>query len=157
MPYNNCKICKNSFYAKQNWIVRGWGKYCSKPCQYQAQLNGKIVNCTWCDKEVYRALKDLKKSKSKNYFCNKSCFASWKNETQFSIGQSHFNWKHGGGSYRNIMLREGMSQICGECSIKDKRVLVVHHLDKNRKNNSLENLRWLCRNCHYLAHKGQTV
>jgi len=30
--------------------------------------------------------------------------------------------------------------------------LIVHHIDKNRNNNGIENLIWLCQNCHYLVH-----
>jgi len=33
-----------------------------------------------------------------------------------------------------------------------KKVIIVHHIDKNRKNNKLSNLAWLCRNCHFLVH-----
>jgi predicted HNH restriction endonuclease len=28
----------------------------------------------------------------------------------------------------------------------------VHHIDKDRTNNTLKNLAWLCHNCHYLVH-----
>ncbi|MBI4281264.1 HNH endonuclease [Candidatus Uhrbacteria bacterium] len=37
--------------------------------------------------------------------------------------------------------------------MKNNRVLLVHHIDENRKNNVLSNLVWLCRNCHFLVHK----
>jgi hypothetical protein len=38
------------------------------------------------------------------------------------------------------------------CSTKDERVLAVHHIDHNRLNNKLDNLAWLCHNCHHLVH-----
>ena len=34
-----------------------------------------------------------------------------------------------------------------------KSKLVVHHLDSNRKNNSLDNLSTLCTKCHSLVHE----
>ncbi|MHA1267983.1 MAG: HNH endonuclease [Candidatus Helarchaeota archaeon] len=40
------------------------------------------------------------------------------------------------------------------CGIVDDRVLAVHHIDSNRRNNSPGNLTWLRRNCHYLVHFG---
>ena len=41
---------------------------------------------------------------------------------------------------------------CNECGCEDRRVLVAHHKDKDRSNIKVENLEWLCRNCHYLIH-----
>jgi len=43
-------------------------------------------------------------------------------------------------------------QICGWCEYPE--ALVIHHLDINRENNHYNNLMVLCRNCHYLVHKG---
>lgn len=159
MPYLFCIICGTEFYAKPRHIKNGWGKYCSKKCQYKGQRTGKFVNCAQCGKKVYRRKKDLRSSKSKKYFCDKSCFAKWKNANSplFISGEKHFNWKHGKNTYRNIMIRNGIDQVCQGCGLKDKRVLIVHHIDQNRYNNKVHNLKWLCRNCHYLAHNGKTV
>jgi 5-methylcytosine-specific restriction endonuclease McrA len=49
-------------------------------------------------------------------------------------------------------MRSDLPQYCGRCKLVDKRVLAVHHKDKNRENNALSNLMWLCHNCHYLVH-----
>ncbi|MDO8505345.1 MAG: HNH endonuclease signature motif containing protein [bacterium] len=159
MPYLPCVICGTQFYAKPRHIKLGWGKYCSKPCQYKGQHTGKFVDCATCGKKVYRCPKDLKASDSKKYFCNKSCFASWKNKYSplFVPGEAHFNWKHGKSAYRGIMLKSKARQVCNDCGIIDMRVLIVHHIDRNRHNNKIHNLKWLCRNCHYLEHGGKTV
>ena len=53
---------------------------------------------------------------------------------------------------QTYMKRYGKMEMCGICKISDKRVLVVHHVDSNRKNNTFKNLMWLCRNCHCLVH-----
>jgi predicted HNH restriction endonuclease len=42
--------------------------------------------------------------------------------------------------------------VCVLCKVSDKRILAVHHKDNNRKNNKVENLVWLCHNCHILVH-----
>jgi 5-methylcytosine-specific restriction endonuclease McrA len=39
--------------------------------------------------------------------------------------------------------------LCGEGDI---RMLAVHHIDQDRKNYKVENLVWLCHNCHHLVH-----
>lgn len=156
MPHVPCAICQTAFYAKPRHLKIGWGKYCSRICQYQAQHKGRTYKCGVCGAGVYRTPSDLSKAESKRFFCNKSCLAIWKN-THAPKGKEHFNWKDGSSAYRNIMKWKNIPAICAQCKLKDKRVLVVHHVDQNRKNNTIDNLRWLCRNCHYLAHNGKTV
>ncbi len=54
--------------------------------------------------------------------------------------------------YREILMGGKIKQICIRCGNADKRILAAHHLDRNRKNNNLKNLIWLCLNCHFLIH-----
>ncbi len=68
------------------------------------------------------------------------------------VGKSHANWKGGESAYKNILIKSRVPQICRLCKTKDKRILTVHHVDLNRKNNDVENLTWLCHNCHHLVH-----
>jgi hypothetical protein len=150
MPDVPCKICKKSFYAKPNWLKKGWGKYCSRKCRNTSQLRGKYVKCFLCAKEIWRGPKDLQKSKSKNFFCGKRCQTIWRNSIY--VREKHSNWNTGKSSYRQSLLRSGKSMNCRKCGLKDTRVLAVHHKDRNRENNTLSNLEWLCHNCHYLVH-----
>ena len=41
---------------------------------------------------------------------------------------------------------------CQLCDFVDKRLLILHHIDYNIKNNVEENLLLLCPNCHALTH-----
>jgi hypothetical protein len=75
----------------------------------------------------------------------------WKNKNLI-VGEKHARWKYGQNAYRNILKRNGKIPICGRCKTEDFRILAGHHIDKNRKNNNLENLMWLCHNCHFLIH-----
>lgn len=155
MPTIGCAKCKKGFYAKPSWIARGYGKYCSVECQYLAQRTGKIVRCEICSVSVYKSQKDLLASKSKKYFCGKSCQTTWRN--QLYSGDRHPNWKHGEDvNYRDILTKRRVSQICKLCKVSDKRLLCVHHKDENRRNNSVANLVWLCYNCHHLVHRHKT-
>lgn len=151
MPIVNCKLCKKSFYTKPNWLKKGFGKYCSSKCAHKSQLNGKNVNCFICQKEVYRPLRRLTHSKSKKYFCGKSCQTIWRNSVVY-VGSNHPNWKHGENTYKNLLLKSKTKTVCKLCGLKDIRTLAVHHIDKNRKNNHISNLVWLCHNCHHLTH-----
>jgi len=156
MPRVNCEICGKEFYVKPRHLRIGWGKYCSKSCHYIGMKTGKIVRCDTCGADVYRTKKELRGSKSGKYFCNRSCFAVWKN-MNILVGEKNAHWIHGQNAYRNVMKRNGAVPICKNCGIKNLRVLVVHHIDHSRRNNRINNLMWLCRNCHYLAHDGKTL
>ncbi len=151
MSLVNCKICEKEFYAKPNWLKKGWGIYCSNKCQYKAQLKGKFVSCTVCRKKIWRKPRDLKRSKSGKFFCNKAHHMAWKNKV-FQVGEFHPNWAGGEFASRRILKQVNRKTICTSCGIADKRVLVIHHKDKDRKNNKAENLIWLCQNCHCLVH-----
>lgn len=151
MPKVACKKCDTLFYAKPSWIKRGNGKFCSSVCQYAARKTGVMVHCFLCQKEAYRPKGQLKKSKSKHYFCSKSCQTLWRN--QIFKGAKHPNWKEGEHvDYRGILLQRGIPPICKLCLVCDIRVLCVHHRDQDRKNNTVQNLVWLCYNCHHLVH-----
>lgn len=151
MPQGKCKICHKKFYVKPSHLERGWGKYCSKKCQSKAQLKGKYINCASCMKKIWRTPADFRKSKSKDFFCSKSCQTIWRNKIY--SGPKHSNWAGGESTYRKTLIENGIPQICFRCGGKDQRVLTVHHKNKDRKNNKIKNLIWLCLNCHYLVHR----
>jgi hypothetical protein len=150
MPIVKCKICNTEFYVKPSHISLGYGKYCSVRCRSKSQEKGKFVKCAVCSKDAWKMPKDLKRAKSGKSFCSVSCQTKWRNSL-FS-GEKHSFWKGGRTIYRKILMQSNASVVCRRCGIKDVRVLAVHHIDKNRKNNNLENLTWLCHNCHYLVH-----
>jgi hypothetical protein len=151
MPTEKCKICGKNFYAKLSHIKKGWAKYCSQTCQYKGYRTGKFVKCDTCGKEIYRTQKELNCSKSKKFFCNKSHQTLWRN--RIFIGPLHPNWKGGENiEHKNLLVRNGIKSVCKICGCRDKRVFAVHHLDRNKKNNSINNLVWLCHNCHHLVH-----
>jgi 5-methylcytosine-specific restriction endonuclease McrA len=150
MPRTNCIICEKEFYAKPSSIKKGWGKSCSSRCQYKSFKTGVIRKCFTCGKGVYLSLARLDHSKSKKYFCNKSCQTRWRNK-EFSGNKSKL-WKDGVSTYRDVISNSTNPKVCLLCRDKDLRVLVVHHIDKNRLNFKIDNLVWLCHNCHHLAH-----
>lgn len=151
MPQTTCKKCNKRFSAKPYFLKKGYALYCSRPCYYASVQHGRQVACDTCGAFVYRGLKQIRHSKSEKYFCSKSCQAIWRNHHY--VGNKHRLWK-GGRSvhYRKILMNSHTKPICLLCDTKDKRIIVVHHIDEDRSNNSLANLAWLCRNCHHLVH-----
>ena len=155
MPLISCVHCSNDFYAKPSALKKGNGKFCSLGCHAEAKRTGKEVLCGICAKMMYRQGKDLRRSKSGKYFCSKSCQTSWRNKLY--VGKRHRNFTTGESSYRQALERTGMPKQCGVCDTEDARVLAVHHIDKDRSNNNLANLAWLCHNCHFLVHHYEGV
>lgn len=151
MPIVRCKKCKKEFYAKPHWLKRGWGKYCSSKCQYESYRTGEFIACAICGKKAWKRPKQIKHSKSGKFFCSKSCQTLWRNN-EFR-GPKHGNWKGGENiHHKELLVKNNIKLICRVCRTKDERVLAVHHLDKNRKNNDIKNLVFLCHNCHHLVH-----
>jgi len=150
VPYVKCRVCFREYYTKASWFKIGHGVYCSVKCRGVANRKGKHVDCFACGKTIYKALRELKRSQSKKYFCSTRCSLSWINSSHFE--ENSANWKGGRYCYKNIMKRKGDRYECRVCGKTDKRILAVHHVDKNRLNNNSKNLAWLCYNCHFLVH-----
>jgi 5-methylcytosine-specific restriction endonuclease McrA len=56
-------------------------------------------------------------------------------------------------SVRKNMLVRNLIKECERCGYNEvAAVLGVHHKDRNRKNNAIENLEVLCPNCHSIEH-----
>jgi len=150
MPLTKCEICQKGFHVKPYFLKKGWGRFCSSVCQYKSYKTGAYVRCDTCGAKIYKNQSNLKHSISKKYFCGKSCQTKWRNRQY--LGEKHLQWKNGKSVYRDILVRNGINPRCLLCKLRDKRILAVHHVDKNRSNNKLENLAWLCHNCHHLVH-----
>jgi hypothetical protein len=71
-----------------------------------------------------------------------------------SKGKLNGNWKGGNSSsyWRQLILSKYEAK-CSECGWDEvPEALHAHHIDFNRNNNSLENGKVLCPNCHYVLH-----
>lgn len=51
-----------------------------------------------------------------------------------------------------VRLLKERGVVCERCGYNKKEILHVHHKDRNRNNNDLENLELICPNCHYEEH-----
>ena len=145
-----CDYCGKKFYRKFSQIMIAKKHYCSSECQHADRKKGKFVKCEHCGNIVYKSLKDINRSKNNKFFCTITCRNIWYGER--SRRDKHPNWKGGESSYKEVMRRHDPEQKCFLCKVTDSRVLAVHHIDQNRKNNDIANLLWLCHNCHFLVH-----
>ena len=145
-----CQLCSKSFYTKPSWVKNGGGKYCSLVCKYKGSRLGQNLPCYICGKVVYHPKGRIARSKSKKNFCSKSCQTIWRNS--YYVGEKHGNYIDGKSMYRSVLSRNKIPAVCKLCKTIDKRVLAVHHLNRKKSDNRVENLVWLCHNCHHLVH-----
>lgn len=104
-------------------------------CKYEE------VECNYCHKKFKRLKSQLEKdNKARQVYCSKECGNRHKNSLITQI-------KDGSNYRRNAFLNyPHKCDICGWD--EDERILEVHHLDEDRNNNKIENLRILCPICH---------
>jgi len=150
----NCLHCGKEHLVEQREINRGNGKFCSLKCS--AQYNAKKkqvpnVYCAWCHKHFYRRPSRVRKSKSGLVFCGQQCHndAARLGSGLSAVHPAHYNDSN---NYRRIAFNM-LSHKCNRCGYdKYPQILQVHHQDKNRDNNTIDNLEILCPNCHAIEH-----
>jgi hypothetical protein len=145
-----CEVCKKGFRRKRSQVLLAKRHYCSIDCQNLDKRLGKIISCFICSKKVYKKNKDLQNSQSKKYFCSIICSNQWLGTRLRS--QKSPNWVNGKATYRKILQRTDCKKLCKLCQDNDERILLVHHINQDRTDNSIKNLSWLCCNCHFLIH-----
>lgn len=94
-----------------------------------------IKTCPVCSSEF----KTEHRIEGEQITCSKGC------------SNTYFRTKDGASSYRDRALKHYGAKCTG-CGFTNLLALEVHHKDKNRENNSIENLAVLCANCHRIAH-----
>lgn len=158
----SCLNCGNTFYTLQNYINRGHGKYCSRTCSscHTNKLKPKIIHenncsCFVCGKQFYRSESRMKVSRSGLSFCGRIC-KELAQKIHGGLNVKAIQPSHYGSArvpeYRAIAF-SAHEHKCNRCSYsKVSEVLEVHHKNRNRSDNSLENLEILCPTCHEEEH-----
>jgi hypothetical protein len=82
-----CTMCSNTFYKQKRVIKRTFTKYnrntgdfCSRKCKRKSEGGIQNVSCTNCGKIFEKHESAIKKSKSGNHFCSKSCGVTYNNK-----------------------------------------------------------------------------
>jgi 5-methylcytosine-specific restriction endonuclease McrA len=139
----SCNWCGAEFYVYQSQIKRGGGKFCSNSCK--ASFRNTTDNPAWRP-EVRRkiSLNHADVSGKNNPMYGKSGVLS----PSYIDGRSSIS----GDIWRKIAFlnKPRRCEICGKED--ESRRIHVHHKDKNRDNNDLENLQVVCVECHNTLH-----
>ena len=139
-----------TFNALQAEINRGNAKFCSLRCAGKSPHQNKPaptanLECSMCRESFYRPPSKIRGKKS---FCSKSC----KTEYQWSDNPPINNYKNGSRSYR-ARAKKYLDEKCGRCGYDEyPAILQVHHIDRNRMNNHISNLEFVCPTCHEVDH-----
>jgi hypothetical protein len=147
-----CKNCGKEFQRDRKPKTNA---YCSTDCSHAARITKVKCNCGYCGKELLKSPAEIKKSKSGFMFCNKSCACSY-NNTAIRSGENNPNWKDGTyktQNYSKVAFRNYQHK-CSICGFDEPSCLEVHHIDKDRTNDNLNNLIILCANHHNMIHYG---
>ena len=155
--YNNIRRVKTKLICthcnKQYESSCKHSKYCNSICSSKSRLKEVVsVECGNCNNSFNK--KKNKINKSYKHFCTNTCKQLYykNNPNERGIFSGH-NGKSAVVSYR-LKAFQHYEHKCYYCSYsKFVDVLQVHHLDKNRNNNALENLRIVCPTCHAEVHK----
>ena len=110
-------------------------KFCSHACStvVNAKKLSDKARARWPKCEVCGKTACAKNGK----YCSNEC---WQSTRSISV------------DYRKIAFG-AYDQECSCCGYSYTPALEIHHIDKDRSNNSVDNLTIVCANCHLLVHK----
>lgn len=108
----------------------------------------KLYNCLYCGKENKVVVSQA------NKYCNNTCQAEYQSIKKYEA------WKRGEGTIGKSCLKTNLKKefgdnckVCGLDSWMGKPInLEVDHIDGDPYNNTPENLRLICPNCHSQTH-----
>lgn len=140
-PNTQCIVCTKRIYRRPGILEQSNGRaYCSSICYGQASR--RETPCIVCGSPILASAN------------KKTCSRSCANKNRAGIKYTGRRLKDNVVSIRRLKIRlmDARSALCERCSFSMYQVLVVHHIDRNRNNNNLENLELLCPNCHAKEH-----
>ena len=144
-----CPACKKEFFKK----YRKNQKFCCRNCYFKWSKNiqnsgrYKKNNIPWTQGKILS--QEMKNKMKKGHL-----------ESNKNKEEKHWNWKGGCRSFYRGRAKEILKKACIEkkcfiCNEKNEKIH-IHHIDHNYKNNTLENLKYLCIICHTrLHHQGE--
>lgn len=128
---------------------------CSVACMSKRREKERVrIKCAICATEIITL-----RSRNRKY-CSSSCkitgLAAMKIE-RFKTSRLFGRWKDSKAMKKYLLEKYGCCQRCGWK--EEVNVLEAHHKDRNRRNNTEENVDLICPNCHsidhYKSHDGQ--
>ena len=140
-PNTKCLICSKLIYRRPQEVKSNNGRvFCSQVC-YGIGCR-KETPCVVCGVPI------LASANKKT--CSRSCANTHRAGIKYRVGSPKSKVKH----QQSLKLRllKDRGKKCERCGYKQYKILNVHHKDRNRENNGLDNLELICPNCHAEEH-----
>ena len=140
-PNTTCLICKTSIYRRPVEMKRNEGRvFCSQTC-YGIHCR-REKPCLICKQPILAGLN--KKT------CSRACANIHRIGIRYKIGRP----KDKAVAERALKIRllKERGTVCEKCGYSKSEILQVHHKNRDRKNNNLNNLELICPNCHFEGH-----
>ena len=140
-PNTSCQICGKKIYRRPIEIKKNKGRaFCSLACYGKSCR--KETPCLVCKKPILASLN--KKT------CSRSCANKYREGIKYKLNSPRDKVKTQG--FLKIRLLKIRGNKCERCGLGKCEILQIHHKDKNRNNNDLDNLELVCPNCHAEEH-----
>ncbi len=139
-PNTSCKVCKKAIYRRPSEIEKYNGAFCSQAC-YGLSCR-KERPCAVCGKAILASLH--------RKTCSRTCSNTHRAGIKYKVNSPHDQVKYQQGL--KIQLLRARGKNCERCGYTKFEILQVHHKNRNRKDNSLDNLELICPNCHCEEH-----
>ena len=140
-PNTECIVCSKQIYKRPSQIESNNGQvFCSTAC-YGISCR-KEKPCLICGKLMLAGLH--KKT------CSRKC--SNQNRLGIKYKNNKPDNKIRSQEILKVRLLKTRGLKCERCGYNKYEILHIHHKDRNRSNNNLENLELICPNCHFEEH-----
>jgi len=140
-PNTRCLICGKEIYRRPFEIEKNKGRvFCSMKC-YGKSCRREIP-CVVCGKLILAG--HNKKT------CSRGCANKHRAGIKYKMNRPRDKVK----TQRALKIRllKSRGKKCERCGFEEYQILQVHHKDKDKNNNKLDNLEILCPNCHSREH-----
>ena len=139
-PNTECSICKKPIYRRPSQIKTG--RVCCSVSCYGISCR-KENPCVMCGKPILASLH--KKT------CSRSCANTYRTGIRYKLGRQKKDKVKAQQSLK-IRLLKDRGGVCERCSCNTYEILHIHHKNRDRGNNDMENLELICPNCHAKEH-----
>ncbi len=137
----SCIVCGKAVYRRPIQLEQAKGRaFCGQVCY--GIFCRKEKPCIVCGKPILASLH--KKT------CSRACSNKNRAGMEYKGRRPNDNAEHYRALKSRLLAERGSH--CERCRYNKVEILQVHHVDRDRENNSLGNLELICPNCHAEEH-----
>jgi len=142
-----CTNCSVTFFKRTSLIKKSKNHFCCQSCNAKYQNRNKVKQvkteriCKFCNNNI---------QKQRGVYCSRNCYKEHMKTKR--IERLEDNEIKTNFTLKRALKHLGFN-VCKVCGLSEewegkKLVLQLDHIDGNPNNNSIDNVRLLCPNCH---------